>query len=72
MAKKKNPVIVKAREAGFKDGYTLGTQHGKDSACLFFADKFDGLDQVPGIGPKTLEKVVEHFGREYFVKVEVK
>jgi flagellar biosynthesis/type III secretory pathway protein FliH len=66
----KNPVIKKAREdgynAGFNAGVKTGFDQGKYSACMFFADKFDGLDKVPGIGPKMMKKIVEHFGKEYF------
>jgi hypothetical protein len=68
--KRPNPVISKAREDGYTKGYQKGTQYGfeqgKYSACMFFADKFDGLEKVPGIGPKLMEKIVNHFGREYF------
>lgn len=68
--KKVNPVIQKAREEGYNEGYHKGTlfgfDQGKYSACMFFADRFDGLEKVPGIGPKLMEKIVNHFGREYF------
>lgn len=66
----KNPVIQKAREEGYKAGFEVGLKHGKESACYFFASKFDELDKVPGIGPKIMEKVVRHFGAEYFKEVD--
>lgn len=68
----KNPIIEKARSEGFEKGSKLGFEQGKYSACMYFADRFDGLDKVPGIGPKVMEKVVKHFGSEYFQKVDEK
>lgn len=72
MAKKPNPVIQKARDegynAGFNAGMKLGFEQGKYSACMHFADRFEGLEKVPGIGPKSMEKVVKHFGEELFQK----
>jgi hypothetical protein len=66
----KNPVIQKAKEDGYSEGFMKGSkvgfEQGKYSACMHFADRFDGLDKVPGIGPKIFEKVVNHFGKEYF------
>ncbi|MCM3598681.1 hypothetical protein M4D55_23260 [Metabacillus idriensis] len=71
--KKKNPVIEKARQdgynQGFENGFKSGADIGKDEACKILALKFDGLDKVPGIGPKMLQKIVTHFGREYFKEV---
>ena len=68
--KKKNPVIEKAKQEAFNEGFLKGSktgfEHGKYSACMYFADKFDGLYNVPGIGPKTAEKVISHFGEEFF------
>lgn len=70
----KNPVIEKAKQdghnKGFAAGMKLGFEQGKYNACMFFADRFDGLDKVKGIGPKTMKIVVEHFGAEYFKAVE--
>lgn len=66
----KNPVILKAKQEGYEKGFTAGMkqgfEHGKYSACMHFADRFDGLEKVPGIGPKIMEKVVNHFGKELF------
>lgn len=74
LAKKVNPVIQKAKETGYNEGFQKGTnfgfEQGKYSACMYFADRFDGLDKVPGIGPKLMEKIVNHFGREYFEEVK--
>jgi hypothetical protein len=64
--KKKNPVIEKARSEGYNEGFKFGFEHGKYSACVVFADKMEGLEHVNGIGPKMMEKIVQHFGKEYF------
>jgi hypothetical protein len=70
----KNPVIQKAKQDGYSDGFMngskVGFEQGKYSATMYFASRFDGLDQVPGIGPKIMEKVVNHFGKEYFQIVD--
>lgn len=73
MSKKKNPVIIKARQegynTGFKIGFEQGVESGRNNATYFLASRFDGLDKVPGIGPKMIEKIVKHFGKEYFEEV---
>lgn len=66
----KNPVLIKARQEAYNKGFTNGFEQGRDNACLLFATKFDGLDKVPGIGPKLMERIVNHFGREYFEEVK--
>lgn len=70
---KKNPVIQKAREEGYNNGFKIGfdqgVNQGQQSATYILATKIDGLSKVPGIGPKTLEKIINHFGREYFQEV---
>lgn len=74
--KKPNLVIVQAKkeayEAGLKIGYRNGYAAGEMGAIKKLATKFDGLDKVPGIGPKMIEKFKNHFGREFFKKVEKK
>lgn len=68
-----NPVLKKKYEEGYQKGFERGTklgfEQGKYSACMYFAERFDGLDKVPGIGPKSMKKIVEHFGSEYFQQV---
>lgn len=73
---KRNPVLDKARkeayEIGFKNGMDIGVKTGIQQTSDFFAQKFDEIGKIPGIGPKTVEKFVNAFGREYFVKVDEK
>jgi hypothetical protein len=63
---KKNPVIQKARQEAYNLGFINGQEIGKKLATEYFAHRFNGLDQIKGIGPKTFELVVKHFGIEYF------
>jgi hypothetical protein len=70
VARKVNPVIAKAREEGYKLGFKVGIEQGQNAACVFFAQRFEGLEKVKGIGPKRMQQIVEHFGKEYFIKVE--
>lgn len=67
---KKNPVLQKKFEEGYQVGLEMGEMKGIQKAVDFFKQKFDGLDQVEGIGEKTMEKIVEQLGHEYFKKVE--
>lgn len=56
--KKPNPVLQKKYEQGLKDGIA--------QAVDFFIDRFNGLENVPGIGEKTLEKIKKQLGEQYF------
>lgn len=76
MGKKKkqpNPAIVNARQEGYNNGFNIGFGQGvvtgRNEATYILAAKFDGLNKVPGIGPKMMDKIVSHFGREYFQEV---
>jgi hypothetical protein len=66
VSKKRNPAIQKAYEEGVRVGFKQGFEQGKYSATCYMASRFDGLGKVKGIGPKTMEIIVNHFGREYF------
>lgn len=68
--RKKNPVLEKKRQEGYEAGFKVGIEHGRHAACVFFAEQFEGLEKVKGIGPKTMETIVKHFGREYFQELE--
>lgn len=72
--RKVNPVIQKAREEGYNAGFMAGVkqgfEQGKYSACMHFANRFDGIEKVKGIGPKTMKLIIEHFGAELFDKEE--
>jgi len=62
----KNPVLQKKFDEGYAKGFMKGSEYGRDQAVNFFADKFEGLESVPGIGSKTLRKIRNHLGEEYF------
>lgn len=70
MGKSKNPVLIKARQEGYNNGFKIGfdqgVEVGRNNAVYILAAKFDGLNKVPGIGPKLMDKIVNHFGKEYF------
>jgi hypothetical protein len=67
---KKNPVIEKAKKEGYEAGFKAGAKFGQENAVHILASKFEGLEKVNGIGPKTLELVVRHFGSDYFKELE--
>lgn len=58
----KNPVF----QQKYKEGFEAGIQEGINRSSLFFKDKFLGLENAPGIGPKTIEKIKEQLGEQYF------
>ena len=66
----KNPVIKRAHDEGYNLGFINGTEFAKKAACEYFASRFEGLQDVKGIGPKTMDIIVKHFGKEYFKKIE--
>lgn len=66
----KNPIFQKAKQDGYNQGFNNGFEQGKYSACVFFAERFEGLQDIKGIGPKTMEIIVNHFGADYFKKVD--
>ncbi|MBS4191775.1 hypothetical protein KHA94_16415 [Bacillus sp. FJAT-49705] len=70
----RNTVIQKAFEKGKQEGYQLGLNHGENRGIQktvdFVAEKFAELQEMPGIGPKTLEKFRLAFGPEYFKEIE--
>ncbi|MER2031018.1 MAG: hypothetical protein ABS903_17800 [Solibacillus sp.] len=54
----KNPILQKKFEAG----HALGHKEGIAQSTAFFVEKFKALEQMPGVGPKTLEAL----GKQYF------
>lgn len=72
--KKRNPVIKKAYEDGKSKGYSLGLElgelKGEAKAIAYFNKKFMKLQDTPGIGPKTLDKIGDTLGWEYIIKVD--
>lgn len=70
VAKKINPVLQKKYQEGYEKGFEVGVEVGIAKAAGFFAEKFEKLQDMHGIGPKTLEKFREAFGEHYFRRVE--
>lgn len=65
MAKKKknrNPLL----QQKWMEGYQQGKIDGIAQAVNFFTAKFEGLEDVPGIGEKTMQKIVNQLGHKYF------
>lgn len=66
MAKKRkrnrNPLLQQKYAEGFEDGKKAGVKQALD----FFIDKFEGLEDVPGIGDKTMARIREQLGHKYF------
>jgi predicted nucleic acid-binding OB-fold protein len=63
---KKNPVLEKVRKEAYDEGFRNGFKHGRDSAVRFFAERFERLEKTKGIGPKTMQRIINEIGREYF------
>lgn len=63
--KKSNPVIDQAEQRGFEKGLAAG----RDQTINFIVDWFSKLEEVPGIGTKTAQKVRDKFLEKYGVKV---
>lgn len=59
--KKRNPVIDQAEQRGYEKGLVIGREAGRAQAINFIVDWFDNLDSIPGIGPKTAEKIRTEF-----------
>ena len=56
--KKKNPLLEKKFNEGAALGYDQGFQDAKRKSAALFAVKLERLEDVKGIGQKTLEKIV--------------
>lgn len=62
----KNPAFERIRQEAYNQGFAVGFKYGKESATRFFAERFERLKKTKGIGPKTLQRFIDVFGREYF------
>lgn len=60
--KNKNPLL----QQKWIEGYQQGKIDGIAQAVSFFAEKFKGLEDVPGIGEKTINKIAKQLGDKYF------
>ncbi len=69
---KKNPILQKKFDEGYAKGFMKGAEYGRDQAINFFSDKFEGLENVPGIGDKTLKKIRHQLGDQYFTRRDEK
>lgn len=58
---KKNPLLQKKWNEGFQAGRKQGIADSVD----YFSEKFVMLEDVPGIGKKTMEKIAAHFNEPY-------
>ncbi|MGY0692643.1 hypothetical protein ACW2QC_07590 [Virgibacillus sp. FSP13] len=62
----KNPVLQDKFKEGYSAGYLSGAEYGKSVTLKFLAERFNGLYDVPGIGPKTIKKIEQQLGEQYF------
>lgn len=53
--KKKNPLLEKK----YQEGYDVGFHEAQDRAVSTFAVRIERLEQVSGIGEKTIKKIIE-------------
>lgn len=62
MTKRKNPVIETARE----DGIKIGMKIGQEQTFLFFFEFMEeNLREIPGIGPKRKQHVIDYFMKHF-------
>lgn len=59
--RKRNPIIDQAEQRGFEKGVAAG----RDQTINFIVEWFSKLEDVPGIGPKTAERIRNEFLRKY-------
>jgi hypothetical protein len=45
---------------GFNDGKRAGEKEAREKAAQLLAFYLESLKEVPGIGPKTWQRIVEH------------
>lgn len=56
----KNPLL----EQKYREGFRIGMQEAKAVSAAHFTVKLHRLAKIPGIGPKTFEKIVKDFMQE--------
>lgn len=60
--KNRNPLLQKKYDEGYQEGLDQGVKR----SVSFFLERLEKLPNTPGIGPKTMEKIKEALGKEYF------
>jgi len=56
----RNPVLQKKYDEGYQDGVEAGARSGVQRTVKHIRDILIDLQDVPGIGVKTYEKVTDH------------
>jgi len=67
MSKKKrnrNPLLQKKYDEGYKQGVIDGSKNTID----YFSKKLEQLEKQKGIGPKTMQRIIDALGADYFKK----
>lgn len=64
MTKSKNPLLQRSYNEGFQVGY----QAGIDQSSRYLLDRLKEFEQLEGVGPKTLDKLLQVFDSQYFEK----
>jgi len=64
--KKKNPKL----QEKYNEGFMMGYERARLDTLEFFRMRFDKLQEQKGIGEKTLEKIVNTLGNEYFQRIK--
>jgi Holliday junction resolvasome RuvABC DNA-binding subunit len=60
----KNPLLQKKFDEGMAHGYNQGFNECKDIVSAHIAVKLERLRTIPGIGKRTMNKIVEDFQRK--------
>jgi hypothetical protein len=61
--KKKNPLLQKKWWDGYNQGFGSGFEEARDTAVAHFATRLDRIGLLKGIGPKTMQKIIQEMER---------
>jgi len=67
MSKKKrnrNPLLQKKYAEGYKQGVIDGSKNTID----YFSKRLEKLEKQKGVGPKTMQRIIDALGADYFKK----